>query len=563
MKRLRREVMTSFLLCFCIYSVHSMVFPPIRAYKSVGQSGRLRSFRLSSSSQSGSSPSATSPQSLDGHNIASLASSSESNLAQVQSPKVSELIETTFQNIISLPSTDSVKDALLKSINEKGRVALKEVQRPTNRDEAWKHNNVKTLFGSISLNMKSSKTSLTKHLDIDPYIDEECRGKCFVFIDGVHCPDLSEIDGLNKDAVDFWHFSSAVDSGFNNGLPTGEFPEFMYEESKMAFIPDMGEMKRNSYASDTLVAMNMAACESITVLRGRKGQKHEQPIQVLNIATSPSLVSPRLLIMMEKESQMNLKHSFIGGSDIQGSDEPNTVVNSNTRVLLEEGAKLQHTYVQDLSTSTRHMEVLSSECDTNSDYSLNIIQMGGITSRFNAHMDLKQTESNCSISCVSLATKKQSMDLHSSIIHDAENAISRQQQRNVISDRGEVIFKGRIRIPAHAQMTDSDQLCRTLLLGSRARVIAMPTLEITADNVVCSHGASVTDMDENSMFYMLSRGINRSEARKLLLRGFVFEVLEDATLDKKTQDRIIEKLVSMNPDSVTFARDGPQAFVSL
>ena len=112
-------------------------------------------------------------------------------------------------------------------------------------------------------------------------------------------------------------------------------------------------------------------------------------------------------------------------------------------------------------------------------------------------------------------------------------------------------------------MTDSDQLCRTLLLGSRARVIAMPTLEITADNVVCSHGASVTDMDENSMFYMLSRGINRSEARKLLLRGFVFEILEDATLDKKTQDRIIEKLVSMNPDSNTFARDGPQAFVSL
>jgi Fe-S cluster assembly protein SufD len=72
-----------------------------------------------------------------------------------------------------------------------------------------------------------------------------------------------------------------------------------------------------------------------------------------------------------------------------------------------------------------------------------------------------------------------------------------------------VIFKGRIRIPQHAQLTDSDQLCRTIMLGDRARIIAMPTLEITADNVVCSHGASVTDLDENSMFYLSSRGINR------------------------------------------------------
>jgi Fe-S cluster assembly protein SufD len=68
------------------------------------------------------------------------------------------------------------------------------------------------------------------------------------------------------------------------------------------------------------------------------------------------------------------------------------------------------------------------------------------------------------------------------------------------------------------------------MLGDRARLIAMPTLEITADNVVCSHGASVADLDENSMFYLSARGVNRMEARKLLLRGFIFEVLHDAVL---------------------------------
>lgn len=78
-----------------------------------------------------------------------------------------------------------------------------------------------------------------------------------------------------------------------------------------------------------------------------------------------------------------------------------------------------------------------------------------------------------------------------------------------IADQGEAIFKGRIRIPKHAQMTSSEQLCRTLMMGERARVVAMPTLEITADNVECSHGASVSDLDENAMFYLASRGLNR------------------------------------------------------
>jgi Fe-S cluster assembly scaffold protein SufB len=93
------------------------------------------------------------------------------------------------------------------------------------------------------------------------------------------------------------------------------------------------------------------------------------------------------------------------------------------------------------------------------------------------------------------------------------------------------------------------------MLGERARVIAMPTLEITADNVVCSHGASVTDLDENSMFYLAARGVARAEARKLLLRGFALDVLVEggqALMDKAAQERVVAKLETMNP-----AQDGP------
>ena len=79
----------------------------------------------------------------------------------------------------------------------------------------------------------------------------------------------------------------------------------------------------------------------------------------------------------------------------------------------------------------------------------------------------------------------------------------------IVADKGEAVFKGRIRIPTHAQKTDADQLCRSLLLGGRARVQAMPTLEISADDVACSHGASFSDLDENALFYLAARGIDR------------------------------------------------------
>ena len=157
---------------------------------------------------------------------------------------------------------------------------------------------------------------------------------------------------------------------------------------------------------------------------------------------------------------------------------------------------------------------------------------------------------------MTLAHTKQSLDLHSSIFHNAGEQVSRQQQRNVVGEGGEAIFKGRIRIPQQAQKTDSDQLCRSLMLGDRARVIAMPTLEITADDVTCSHGASVTDLDENSMFYLAARGIDRKEARKLLLRGFVLDVLGGHLLDRRAEARIIDKLTDMNPSFDEKGRGG-------
>ena len=117
-----------------------------------------------------------------------------------------------------------------------------------------------------------------------------------------------------------------------------------------------------------------------------------------------------------------------------------------------------------------------------------------------------------------MAGETQISDLHSSITHAAPSTVSRQQHRNIVSGRGECVFKGRIKVEQIAQETDSEQLCRTLLLTDRAKVVMMPSLEIIADQVKCTHGATVSDLAGEEIFYLQSRGISVMDARKILIR---------------------------------------------
>jgi Fe-S cluster assembly protein SufD len=226
-----------------------------------------------------------------------------------------------------------------------------------------------------------------------------------------------------------------------------------------------------------------------------------------------------------------------------------SLMNSHTRLMLGPGARLDHLYMQELSHESRLLEVVSADVPGSAHYALTALQMGARVGRVNAHINLNAPNANCTLNGVFLAHAQQSLDLHSSIDHRAAATTSRQYQRNVVGDRGEAVFKGRIRIPEVAVKADSEQLCRTLMLGERARVVAMPTLEITADDITCSHGAAICDLDENAMFYLSSRGINRNEARKLLLRSFVLELLQGSLLGPAALERVIKKLESMNPET--------------
>ena len=264
---------------------------------------------------------------------------------------------------------------------------------------------------------------------------------------------------------------------------------------------DVDEKPRDSYSSDALAALCMSSAEDALVVTVSAGSTAQPPLQVLCVSSpgaGPALHCARLLLVLEQDAALRLKQSFVSAPHA-GSPAPQLVL-SNTRVVLRRGARLEHLYAQELDPAARHVEVLSAGVPAQALYSLTALQLGGRVSRLNAHVDLLEAGANCTLHGVSLPHTRQSLGLHTSITHAAPRTLSRQTQRNAVGDLGEAVFKGRIRIPRVAQGADSDQQCRTLMLGERARVVAMPTLEITADDITCSHGAAICDLDENAMY---------------------------------------------------------------
>merc|ERR1712183_191577 len=147
----------------------------------------------------------------------------------------------------------------------------------------------------------------------------------------------------------------------------------------------------------------------------------------------------------------------------------------------------------------------------------------------------------------------QKSEMRTNIHHVGEATESVQRQKNMVGGRATAVFKGRIRVEQEAQLTNSDQLARTLLLSDRCRISAIPSLEIIADDVKCAHGATISDLSEEEMFYLKSRGIDSTTARNVLMYGFVDDILRsmgpNILGNEKTglKARILDRLEIITP----------------
>lgn len=216
--------------------------------------------------------------------------------------------------------------------------------------------------------------------------------------------------------------------------------------------------------------------------------------------------------------ELVLRHSISGA--------PDGFIHSKLKLILEEGARVDHALrIQEGSGSMGVIE-LKSQLKKNSELKQTYLARGGAGLRLSLEAELLEEGAHAELSGLCLLTGKEVLDVHSSLVHRAANTTAQQLAKNLLDHESRAVFTGRVHIARGAQQVSAEQMSRSLMLSSKAQALSQPQLEIFADDVKCAHGSTTGQVGEEASFYLLSRGIPATRARELLTRAFVQEVLQ-------------------------------------
>ncbi|XP_010940406.2 LOW QUALITY PROTEIN: protein ABCI7, chloroplastic [Elaeis guineensis] len=235
------------------------------------------------------------------------------------------------------------------------------------------------------------------------------------------------------------------------------------------------------------------------------------------------LSNPRVLVVVEKGAEVGIVEEHLG---VGGSDERCYWANSVMEIVIEEGAKVTHSYMQRQSVNAAHIKWTFARQESSSSYELIEISTGGRLSRHNLHIQQLGPDTVTELSAFHVSRSNQTQDLHSRLVLDHPRGYSRQLHKCIVcQSSGQAVFDGNIKVNRFAQQADAGQLTRTLLLAPRATANVKPNLQIIADDVKCSHGAAISDLEEDQLFYFRARGVDLQTARDALVFSFGAEVM--------------------------------------
>jgi Fe-S cluster assembly protein SufD len=383
------------------------------------------------------------------------------------------------------------------------------LQIPTTRDEDWKYTDLSNLVKQ-EFHTPSTVDLETK---VEALINEhslpESANSRLVFANGVYIASLSHVSELSDGVV----VSSL--SGLANSNDSAVMDRISQYLDKY--------LGKHTDAQDTFATLNAACINDAAIVYVPKNTALVNPIQIIAISTQSDIAiftHPRCLVIAESNSSLTLIETYVGDRDAA------YCTNAATEVWLGENAQLNHTKVQWESQNAHHISTTAITQMRSSSYTNNAIALGAMLSRHSLNIRQSEEETETHINGLALIGNKQLADTHSCISHDRPYGTSRQLHKCIAGDRAHAVFNGKIQVAKAAQLTDSAQLSRNLLLSSRAKVDAKPELEIFADNVKCAHGATVSQLDREEIFYLQSRCIDSASATKLLTYAFAAEVIE-------------------------------------
>ncbi|WP_353930451.1 Fe-S cluster assembly protein SufD [Okeanomitos corallinicola TIOX110] len=368
---------------------------------------------------------------------------------------------------------------------------------PNTRDEEWRFTDLSALK-EVSFNVETiHELSLPDGLALSEVSQR------LVFVNGVFAPSLSNTESLPA------------------GLKVGN----------LDVLPDDVAQKylaQSEGTRDVFTALNTAGLNDVAVVWVGKNVVIENPIHLLfiSVAAEGAIISqPRCLVVAESNSHVSLIEEYITGKMPVPQEQQVYFNNSVTEIWVNENAQVNHNRVVLESDAAFHIGKTAVTQARYSRYSCNAVTVGGKISRHNLEILQTGEQTETTLNGLTVIADKQLADTHSAISLNHPHGVSKQLHKCIIGDRAHGVFNGKVFVPKPAQLTDAAQLNRNLLLSSKARIDTKPQLEITADNVKCAHGATVSQLEDDEIFYLQSRGIDETDARKLLVNAFAAEII--------------------------------------
>ena len=378
---------------------------------------------------------------------------------------------------------------------------------PTSRDEEWRF----TPIGPIAQRTwrpAAGEPIALRAEQLSPFIFGHPEWSTLVFVDGTYSEGLSRVSVLPLGV----RVESLAEALRSNG---DLLPEHLTRHAPVEGSP--------------FTALNTAAFRDGGLLYVPAGIDLERPVHFVYVTTSAAegtAVHPRNLLVVERGARASVIESYV-----TLAPEDTYWVNPVSEVSAAEGSWLEHTRIQRESERAYHVGLTHVDQRRDSHYRSFSMAMGGALARHNLHVRLNDENIETLMYGLYITRDEQVVDNHTAIFHDQSNCRSWEVYKGVLEGRSRAVFNGKVLVKPEAQKTDAKQTNRNLLLSDGAKVDTKPQLEIFADDVKCTHGATVGRLDDVALFYARSRGVPHDEAERLLTYAFAAEVIEEVALE--------------------------------
>jgi Fe-S cluster assembly protein SufD len=387
--------------------------------------------------------------------------------------------------------------AWLQDYLRAGRSRWEASDLPTRKTEAWRY----TSLQALQANYSPANDGAMLLADAGVALPEfgGCR---LVFVNGYFAPEHSAAD-----------------------LPAG-LKLLRFAEADPAQAEHIRDYLGSAVGREQplFTALNDAALADGVFLEVEAGARIERPLHVVWVSGNQSeafSINQRLLVLCGSDSQASLIEHFTGARSAQQS-----FTNGVTELLLEAGASLDHYRLHMEAAAALHIGRVHARLAARARLNSFHLALGSMLKRVDLVVDCCGEQAHCEVNGVYLPRGDEHVDYHTCVEHRVPGCSSRETFRGIVGDRATAVFNGRIHIHRDAQKTRAELSNRNLLTSTQAEVNTKPELEIYADDVQCSHGATVAQLDETSLHYLRSRGVSRADALVMLSFGFINEVID-------------------------------------